>query len=162
MGRAAASRLPPPPAGAAAGATSTASTPEEGAIADLEAPSGAAVAFACATCGAQLAPRSALVSKSFTGKTGPALLVSGCANVRSGDPESRSLLTGEHIVADVYCVVCGAQLGWRYLRATEPAQAYKVGKLVLEKASVRRVLLAPLPALAQPPPAPALAPAPVF
>lgn len=53
-------------------------------------------------------------------------------NVRVGRPESRQLVTGAHVVADICCAVCSAKLGWKYVDAKEAAQKYKVGKFILE------------------------------
>ena len=43
------------------------------------------------------------------------------------------LITGLHTVCDVYCSDCGEPLGWKYLKAYEETQNYKVGKIVLQK-----------------------------
>jgi hypothetical protein len=45
---------------------------------------------------------------------------------------NRELLTGQHVVADVSCVICGTVLGWKYVDAKEAAQRYKIGKFILE------------------------------
>lgn len=37
-------------------------------------------------------------------------------NVGVGNHEERRLLTGVHIVADIYCNVCRSVLGWKYVR----------------------------------------------
>jgi hypothetical protein len=58
-------------------------------------------------------------------------------NIRVGHSETRQLLTGTHVVADIACAVCGATVGWKYLDAREPAQRYKIGKFILE---TRRVV----------------------
>ena len=36
-------------------------------------------------------------------------------NVVAGRPEDRRLLTGMHVVADIACSACGAELGWKYV-----------------------------------------------
>ncbi|KAK4247873.1 yippee zinc-binding/DNA-binding /Mis18, centromere assembly-domain-containing protein [Corynascus novoguineensis] len=58
-------------------------------------------------------------------------------NVRVGRPETRTLITGVHVVADISCAVCGATVGWKYIDAREWSQKYKVGKFILE---TRRVV----------------------
>ncbi|KAL2158286.1 hypothetical protein VTH06DRAFT_4607 [Thermothelomyces fergusii] len=58
-------------------------------------------------------------------------------NIRVGEPETRSLITGVHVVADISCAVCGTTVGWKYLEAREWSQKYKVGKFILE---TRRVV----------------------
>lgn len=38
-------------------------------------------------------------------------------NVTTGPRENRLLLTGLHVVADIYCNCCDTRLGWKYVRA---------------------------------------------
>ena len=61
-------------------------------------------------------------------KTNPLLSVSGM--------QDRAMLTGRHIVRDVFCKNCNSKLGWMYEFATEEAQRYKEGKVILERALV--------------------------
>lgn len=60
-------------------------------------------------------------------------------NTRIGRSVNRELLTGQHVVADVSCNICGVVLGWKYMDAKEAAQQYKIGKYILE---MKRVVLA--------------------
>ncbi|KAI4597484.1 hypothetical protein KJ359_004185 [Pestalotiopsis sp. 9143b] len=100
----------------------------------------------CSTCSADLAYTSQIVSKGFTGRYGRAYLVSppeqsgkGTAdlvNIRVGKSETRLLVTGSHVVADITCAVCHAKVGWKYVDAKEETQKYKVGKFILETARV--------------------------
>lgn len=53
-------------------------------------------------------------------------------NVRVGRPENRQLVTGQHVVADIWCLICDTKLGWKYVDAKEQTQKYKVGKFILE------------------------------
>ncbi|KIH91117.1 hypothetical protein SPBR_01678 [Sporothrix brasiliensis 5110] len=53
-------------------------------------------------------------------------------NILIGRSENRRLVTGAHVVADIYCAVCRSKLGWKYVDASDPAQRYKVGKFILE------------------------------
>lgn len=53
------------------------------------------------------------------------------------------LMTGLHTVADIFCNVCGAGLGWQYLEAFEESQKYKEGKVILEKAKMAKQRLPP-------------------
>ena len=46
------------------------------------------------------------------------------------------MLTGRHMVRDVSCKNCDAKLGWIYEFATEEAQRYKEGRVILERALV--------------------------
>ncbi|KAK3326982.1 hypothetical protein B0T19DRAFT_441008 [Cercophora scortea] len=92
----------------------------------------------------------AIVSKGFTGRHGRAYLVSPPAstspetasanliNTTIGRSENRRLVTGDHVVADISCLVCGTTLGWKYVDAREASQRYKVGKFILETKRVVR------------------------
>ncbi|PSR97070.1 yippee zinc-binding/DNA-binding /Mis18, centromere assembly-domain-containing protein [Coniella lustricola] len=95
----------------------------------------------CRTCGTDIAYGLQIVSKSFTGRHGRALLVSpppatatpSCPSYMAmGHPEPRNLVTGAHVVADINCSTCGVKIGWKYVDARERAQKYKVGKFILE------------------------------
>ncbi|CAA2934336.1 Hypothetical predicted protein [Olea europaea subsp. europaea] len=55
------------------------------------------------------------------------------ANVTVGETEERKMMTGIHIVADIFCVQCGSNVGWKYETAHEKSQKYKEGKSVLER-----------------------------
>jgi hypothetical protein len=117
----------------------------------------------CATCSADLAFARQIVSKGFTGRYGRAYLVSpppspsprsrkdketdkgkdvrwepsnDLVNTKVGRPQSRQLVTGAHVVADISCVVCDTVVGWKYVDAKEAAQRYKIGKFILETRKV--------------------------
>lgn len=92
----------------------------------------------CGSCSTDLAFASQIVSKGFTGRHGRAYLVApqraqqGLLNLRVGRNESRQLVTGWHVVADISCGTCSTKLGWKYVDAKEASQKYKVGKFILE------------------------------
>ncbi|CAJ2503316.1 Uu.00g107100.m01.CDS01 [Anthostomella pinea] len=97
----------------------------------------------CSTCGTDFAFCSQIVSKGFTGRYGRAYLVSapdnspkkagsGLINIKVGKSETRVLVTGSHVVADIICAVCHTKVGWKYVDAKEESQKYKVGKFILE------------------------------
>ncbi|KAE9378183.1 yippee-domain-containing protein [Stipitochalara longipes BDJ] len=108
----------------------------------------------CLNCATDIALASQVVSKGFTGRHGRAYLVSpphpppytmsnltkkegnkkviDLVNTKVGRNVNRELLTGQHVVADVSCTICGAVLGWKYVDAKEAAQKYKIGKFILE------------------------------
>lgn len=98
----------------------------------------------CSTCSTDLAFCSQIVSKGFTGRYGRAYLVSppdqmrkgrkagDLINVKVGKPETRQLVTGSHVVADINCAMCHAKVGWKYVDAKDESQKYKVGKFILE------------------------------
>jgi len=81
---------------------------------------------------------SQIISKGFTGRHGRAFLVApapnadSLVNVRVGRVESRQLVTGWHVVADITCGTCRSKLGWKYVDAKEASQKYKVNKYILE------------------------------
>ncbi|KAJ6720562.1 PROTEIN YIPPEE-LIKE CG15309-RELATED [Salix viminalis] len=64
---------------------------------------------------------------------GKAYLFRKVANVFAGEKEDRSMLTGLHTVADIFCVGCGSIVGWKYVTAHDKSQKYKEGKSVLER-----------------------------
>ncbi|KAK9240437.1 yippee zinc-binding/DNA-binding /Mis18, centromere assembly-domain-containing protein [Lipomyces kononenkoae] len=88
--------------------------------------------FRCRRCQAHLVPYACIISKSFTGRLGRAVLVSDVQNVIVGKPGERMLVTGLHTVADISCAGCDINVGWKYLGAFERSQSYKVGKYILE------------------------------
>lgn len=78
---------------------------------------------------------SSLFSSSATAPPGHHALArdgANLVNVTVGRPESRNLVTGAHVVADISCATCGVKIGWKYVDAREQAQKYKVGKFILE------------------------------
>ena len=92
--------------------------------------------FLCANCDAFLTNRSELISTRFTGATGRAFLFNKVANIVYSEVQDRVMLTGRHIVRDVLCKNCHAKLGWMYEFATEEAQRYKEGHIILERALI--------------------------
>lgn len=90
----------------------------------------------CAECGTHLAAHDTIISKAFQGRHGRAYLFSDVLNTNSGPTENRLLLTGLHVVTDIYCNYCDTRLGWKYLEAFEEAQKYKEGKFILEKSMI--------------------------
>jgi len=84
-------------------------------------------------------------------------------NITVGEKEERLMMTGMHTVVDIFCVGCGASVGWKYVRsllhysflisfcifssisgchqipclfqeaAHEKSQKYKEGKFILER-----------------------------
>ena len=47
------------------------------------------------------------------------------------------MMTGKHVVADLYCVQCAVVIGWTYLKAYEKDQKYKEGKFIIERAFLK-------------------------
>ncbi|CAA0834409.1 Yippee family putative zinc-binding protein [Striga hermonthica] len=89
--------------------------------------------YSCKHCGTHLARSDDIVSKSFHCRHGKAYLFSNVVNVTLGEKEERLMMTGSHIVADIFCVRCGSIVGWKYEVAHEDSQKYKEGKSVLER-----------------------------
>ena len=77
-----------------------------------------------------------VVSTAFHGRRGGAILCRKLHNVRPGNREDRMLMSGLHTVCDVHCARCDEVIGWRYDHAHHPAQKYKVGKFVVERACI--------------------------
>ncbi|XP_026417779.1 protein yippee-like At3g55890 isoform X1 [Papaver somniferum] len=71
--------------------------------------------------------------QNFTCRHGKAYLFDKVVNVNVGAKEDRMMITGLHTVVDLFCVGCGAIVGWKYEFAHEKAQKYKVGKFILER-----------------------------
>lgn len=102
----------------------------------------------CAKCSTDLCLTSQIISKGFTGRHGRAYLVQGTTshlrttistlpNTFLNRPIPRNLVTGQHIVSDLSCAICGSNLGWKYVQASEEGQKYKVGKFILETKKIR-------------------------
>lgn len=72
----------------------------------------------------------------FTGATGRAFLFKRVVNLAYSEVQDRVMLTGRHMVRDVYCKNCEIKLGWMYEYATEESQQYKEGQVILERALV--------------------------
>ncbi|SCZ92495.1 BZ3500_MvSof-1268-A1-R1_Chr5-2g07913 [Microbotryum saponariae] len=95
-------------------------------------PSNVAV-YRCATCSAELTVQDELVSRAFSGGTGPAYLVRTTINTYTGPKATKQLLTGKHIVSPLYCKGCQIELGWTYHVAPDRTQKYKEHKSILEE-----------------------------
>ncbi|KAG5239940.1 protein yippee [Salix suchowensis] len=89
--------------------------------------------YSCKHCRTHLALYDDIVSKTFQCKHGKAYLFEKVANVFVGEKEERRMITGLHVVADIFCVGCGSIVGWKYETAHEKSQKYKEGKSVLER-----------------------------
>ncbi|KAI5065393.1 hypothetical protein GOP47_0020088 [Adiantum capillus-veneris] len=87
-------------------------------------------------------PSLMILCRSFVGlqtfhcRRGKAYLYNSVVNVIVGDYEERMMTTGMHVVADIYCVYCNQNVGWRYETAYEDSQKYKEGKFILERARI--------------------------
>ncbi|RMX46199.1 hypothetical protein pdam_00007813 [Pocillopora damicornis] len=59
-----------------------------------------------------------------------------CDTALTNRSQLTSMLTGRHMVRDVFCKNCDTKLGWMYEYATEESQQYKEGQVILERALV--------------------------
>ena len=92
--------------------------------------------FSCANCDSNLTNRTELISTRFTGSTGRAYLFNKVVNLSYSDVQDRMMITGRHMVRDVFCKNCDTKLGWMYEFATEDNQRYKEGRIILERALI--------------------------
>ena len=73
--------------------------------------------YVCLSCRTHLSAHDSIISKAFQGRHGRAYLFADVVNINSGPTENRLLLTGLHVVADIYCNACDTRLGWKYVEA---------------------------------------------
>ncbi|XP_003726246.1 protein yippee-like 5 [Lytechinus pictus] len=92
--------------------------------------------YSCANCDSNLTNRAELLSTRFTGSTGRAFLFNKVVNLSYSDVQDRMMITGRHMVRDVFCKNCDTKLGWMYEFATEDNQRYKEGRTILERALI--------------------------
>ncbi|KAF1785129.1 Yippee/Mis18 [Phytophthora cactorum] len=105
--------------------------------------------FRCAKCSAHLARNEDIISKNFQGTSGKAYLFDTAVNVCTGPPEERMLMTGLHVVLDLYCNTCWTVLtelgslllifwlvvdAYTQKEAHNASEKYKEGKFILELA----------------------------
>ncbi|CAL1270187.1 unnamed protein product [Larinioides sclopetarius] len=95
------------------------------------------IQYRCNTCNTYLTHRGYLVSTRFTSASGPAWLFSKVVNIYYDNAVSRNMVTGRHIVRNVYCKSCSSKLGWFYEMAFASGQEYKEGCKILELALIR-------------------------
>ncbi|KAI3419465.1 Protein yippee-like [Psidium guajava] len=89
--------------------------------------------YSCRHCKTHFAMGEDIASRNFHSRHGRAYLFNKVVNVSTGEGEERAMMTGMHTVADIFCVGCGAIVGWKYETAHEKSQKYKEGKFVLER-----------------------------
>ncbi|KAK7373937.1 hypothetical protein VNO80_07359 [Phaseolus coccineus] len=92
--------------------------------------------YSCKHCQTHFALDDDIISKSFHCRHGKAYLFDKVVNVTIGEKEERMMITGLHTVVDIFCVVCGSIVGWKYEVADEKTQKYKEGKFILERYKV--------------------------
>ncbi|KAF7315659.1 Protein yippee-like [Mycena indigotica] len=89
--------------------------------------------YNCAKCSAPIALQDEAITKQFQGRDGRGYLMNSATNLKRGRNEERSLITGVHTVADVFCKGCNERIGWFYHKASDYSQKYKEGKYLLER-----------------------------
>ena len=67
--------------------------------------------YVCKECKTHFSSKTQVISKNFTGKCGRAFLVQKMINITEGPSEEKMLLTGIHIIRDVYCKSCKSYAG---------------------------------------------------
>ncbi|CAN6309730.1 unnamed protein product [Urochloa humidicola] len=70
--------------------------------------------YSCKHCKTHLGLAGDIISKAFHCKHGKAYLFHKVVNVTPGVKEDRMMMTGMHTVSDIFCVGCGAIVGWKY------------------------------------------------
>ena len=73
--------------------------------------------YSCRHCQSHFALSTQLISKSFHGKTGSAYLFQNCVNIFKGPESEKDMMTGKHVVCDLYCNTCTVIIGWTYVSA---------------------------------------------
>eukprot|EP00477_Mikrocytos_mackini_P000607 GAHX01000648.1.p1 GENE.GAHX01000648.1~~GAHX01000648.1.p1 ORF type:complete len:116 (-),score=15.22 GAHX01000648.1:32-379(-) len=95
--------------------------------------------YMCLCCGFYLAPaRDNIISTQFVSKSGPAHLVGVVCNIKVGKAEEKELTSGSHEIAKIYCIKCEQKVGWKYIKASNSSQQYKVGKFCIEVKKIRK------------------------
>jgi Yippee zinc-binding/DNA-binding /Mis18, centromere assembly len=89
--------------------------------------------YVCKGCKVHFSCKSLVISKNFTGKFGRAFLVQKMSNVVEGPDEEKMLLTGVHVIRDIFCKSCNSYVGWSYVKAYEFNERYKEGKYIMER-----------------------------
>jgi hypothetical protein len=83
--------------------------------------------YGCAACHAHLSSAARIVSKAFQGRNGRAFLFASAVNVTAGPREERQLMTGLHVVTDLFCAVCQHPVGWQCAWAARRARVRGMG-----------------------------------
>lgn len=100
--------------------------------------------YCCFRCHNLIANQDDIINKDFlAGQRRRAFLFSRTKNLEEGTPGDRSMITGIHTVAQVSCKDCGEGLGWKYCKAYDEQNMYKVGKTVLEISKIEKLVKPP-------------------
>ena len=80
--------------------------------------------YSCRHCGVHFCYHADMVSPDFHGKTGQAYLFAKCLNVFVGPQSEKEMMTGRHIVVDIYCIRCKIIIGWSYVSVLPSRQIF--------------------------------------
>ncbi|QLI69593.1 uncharacterized protein G6M90_00g065580 [Metarhizium brunneum] len=94
----------------------------------------------CTTCETVLGHERDIESRNFTGKHGPAILITYVYNITMARPIRIFMSTGWYIIRVVSCAGCKKEIGWIYLKVQQRSQLYKLGKFVLELARLEMII----------------------
>ena len=92
--------------------------------------------YVCRNCKTHLSTKIQVISKNFNGKFGRCFLIDKMLNINEGPKEEKNLMTGLHVVRDIFCKGCSAYSGWTYVEAYEISEKYKEGKFIMERNQV--------------------------
>lgn len=91
-----------------------------------------ATTYGCSGCRTHLSTSQLVLSKDYRGQTGDAYLMDKVVNVKQGEPDMRTMLTGRYLVSDIMCHQCGHRVGWKYHHTDAKNQKFKEGRYILE------------------------------
>lgn len=94
----------------------------------------------CKECSSHLCLSSLIISDSFLGSSGPALLVDKLINYVCADEiEETQMKTGTYLIRKVKCHQCLTTFGWTYKKSFTYRESYKEGKFVIENAYIKSI-----------------------
>lgn len=93
------------------------------------------LSFYCKTCYSLIITQNEVDSPHYHGGYGPAFLANFVYNCHHSADEAyeTQFTTGVYRVCEVTCLKCNARVGKKYVEARDPANFFKVGKILLEQ-----------------------------
>ena len=93
------------------------------------------LSFYCKSCYSLIITQNEVDSPHYHGGYGPAFLANFVYNCHHSADEAyeTQFTTGIYRVCDVTCTACSARVGKKYIEARDPANFFKVGKILLEQ-----------------------------
>lgn len=94
-----------------------------------------ALSFYCKSCHELIITQNEVESPHYHGGYGPAFLAHRVFNCHHSAEEAyeTQFTTGVYKVCEVSCLKCGSRVGKKYIEARDPANFFKVGKILLEQ-----------------------------